>query len=217
MANYPASQSPGSTVSAHLARLVALLSVVLVACLPPSGSAISSDEPEPGRLELFAVDPFEKPIGYSLVRGNAKQQVEARFGKPQALQTWQADDRTSAAKLNFYRFTYPGLVFVVGEGEDRARSWIESIELSDGHPALKFGLGIGVSADTVATTFAPASTSRSVSAPVPGPTSRTVSPGLSLAAYEDRNDTSVESYVELTFTLDDSGVVQKILIETISL
>ena len=206
MANYPASQSPGSTVSAHLARLVALLSVVLVACLPPSGSAISSDEPEPGRLELFAVDPFEKPIGYSLVRGNAKQQVEARFGKPQALQTWQADDRTSAAKLNFYRFTYPGLVFVVGEGEDRTRSWIDSIELSDGHPALKFGLGIGVSADTVATTFAPAKAVRGAS-----------DLRLATTVYEDRNDTSVESYVELTFTLDDSGVVQKILIETISL
>lgn len=206
MANYPASQSLGSTASAHLARLLALLSVVLVACLPPSGSAVSSDEPEPGRLERFAVDPFQEPIGYSLVRGNAKQQVEARFGKPQALQTWQADDRTSAAKLNFYRFTYPGLVFVVGEGEDRARSWMDSIDLSDGHPALKFGLGVGVSADTVATTFAPANAVR-------GPSDLR----LATTVYEDRNDTSVESYVELTFRLDGAGVVQEILIETISL
>ena len=129
-----------------------------------------------------------------------------RFGKPQALQTWQADDRTSAAKLNFYRFTYPGLVFVVGEGEDRARSWIESIELSDGHPALKFGLGIGVSADTVATTFAPAKAVRGAS-----------DLRLATTVYEDRNDIAVESYVELTFRLDGAGVVQKILIETISL
>lgn len=59
----------------------------------------------------------------------------------------------------------------MGEGEDRTRSWIDSIELSDGHPALKFGLGVGVSADTVAATF----------------------------------------------RLDEAGVVQKILIETVSL
>ena len=174
--------------------------------MPPSGSAVSSEKPEPGRLELFAVDPFQEPTGYSLVRGNAKQKIEARFGEPQALQTWQTHDSTSAAKLNFYRFTYPGLVLVVGEGEDRTRSWIDSIELSDGHPGLKFGLGIGVSADTVATTFAPSDSTRGAS-------------DLRLAStvYEDRNDISVESYVELTFRLDEAGVVQKILIETVSL
>ena len=206
MTNFPVSQSPGSAMNAHLARLVALLSIALVACLLPSGSAVSSEEPEPGRLELFAVDPFQDPIGYSLVRGNAKQQIEARFGEPQELETWQADDRTSAAKLNFYRFTYPGLVFVVGESEDRARSWIDSIELSEGHPALKFDLGVGVSADTVATTFAPANSVRSAS-----------ELRLATTIYEDRNDISVQSNVELTLRLDGAGVVQNILIETIPL
>ena len=193
-------------MSAHLARLLALMSVALVACVPPSGPAISSEEPESGRLELFAVDPFQESIGHSLVLGNAKQQIEARFGEPQELRTWQADDHTGVAKLNFYRFTYPGLVFVVGEGEDQTRSWIDSIELSDGHPALKFGLRVGVSADTVATTFAPANSVQRASE-------------LSLATmvYEHLNDISVESNVELTFRLDAVGVVQKILIETIAL
>ena len=102
MTDFPVPQSPGSAMSA---RQVALLSIALVACLPPSGSAVSSKEAEPGRLDLFAVDPFQKPIGYSLVGGDAKQQIEAHFGEPQALQTWQADDSTSSAKLNFYRCT----------------------------------------------------------------------------------------------------------------
>lgn len=194
-------------MNAHLARVLAVLSVALVACLPPSGPAISSDEPEePGRLEAFAVDPFQEPIGHSLVLGDAKPKIEARFGEPQALETWQADDRTSTAKLNFYRFTYPGLNFVIGEADDRSRSWIDSIELSDGHPPLKYGLGIGVDADAVAAAFAPAESVR-----------RAGDLRLEAMAYEELNNRSVESYVELAFTLDEAGVVQKILIETIAL
>jgi hypothetical protein len=161
---------------------------------------------EPGRLALFAVDPFQNSIGHSLVLGDAKQRIEGRFGEPQELKASQADDRSSAAKLNFYRLAYPGLVFVVGQSEDRARSWIETIELSDGHPALKFGLGIGVSADTVASVFDPANMVRSAS-----------DLRLATAVYEDLNDISVESNVELTFRLDSDGIVQKILIETIAL
>lgn len=193
-------------MSAQLTRLVALLSVALVACLPPTGPAVGSEKPESGRLEAFAVDPFHQTIGHSLVLGNAKQQIEARFGEPQELKTWQASDRTSAAELNFYQLTYPGVVFVVGESEDETRSWIDSIELSDGHPALKFGLGVGLSADTVAATFASASPVRSAG-----------DLRLTTMVHEEVNDVSIESYVELTFRLDDDGVVQEILIETIAL
>lgn len=165
-----------------------------------------AEQLEPDQLALFAVDPFQEPIGHSLVLGNAKQKIEARFGKPQELQTWQAGDQTSTANLNFYQFTYPGLVFVVGEGEDRTHSWIDSIELSDGHPSLKFGLGVGVSADTVTTAFSPVSSMRSAS-----------DLRLATAVYEDQKNKFVESNVELTFRFDSDGFVQKILIETIAL
>jgi hypothetical protein len=189
-----------------MGRLVAILSVALGACLPSSGPAVSSQEPEVSRIERFAMDPFEEPIGHSLALGNAKQQIDERFGDPQKLETWKADDRTGTGQLIFARFTYPGLVLVVGEGDDQSRSWIESVELFEGHPSLKFGLGVGVSADTVATTFAPANSVRTAGAV-----------RLATPIYEDLNDISVESYVELTFELDGNGVVQRILIETIAL
>lgn len=165
-----------------------------------------AEQLEPDQLALFAVDPFQEPIGHSLVLGNAKQKIEARFGKPQELQTWQAGDQTSTANLNFYQFTYPGLVFVVGEGEDRSRSWIDSIALSDGHPALKFGLGVGVNADTVTMAFSRASAMRSAS-----------DLRLTTTVDEDLNDVSVESSVQLTFRLDSAGVVQEITVETLTL
>ena len=193
-------------MSKYVRCLVAISTIALGACLPASGPAADSKEPEPSRIEVFAMDPFQEPIGHSLVLGDARQQVQARFGEPQELDTWTADDRTGTGRLTFFRFAYPGMVLVTGEGQDRSGSWIESIELFEGHPPLKFGLGVGVGADTVKATFEPANSVRSAGAV-----------GLETSIHEDRNGKSVESYVELTFELDGDGLVQRILIETIAL
>ena len=187
-------------------RRLAILLLTLGACLAAFGPAADSQESEPSRIEVFAMDPFQESLGHSLVLGDARQRVQARFGEPKELETWKADDRTGTGRLTFFRFAYPGMVLVTGEGEDQSGSWIESIELSEGHPPLKFGLGVGVGADTVEATFESANSARTAGAVL-----------LATSIYEDRNDKHVESYVELKFDLERDGVVQRILIETIAL
>lgn len=94
-------------------------------------------------MRHFAMDPFENPIGHSLVLADAKRKVMERFGAPIQNETRTRQDRTSDAVFTISVLHYAGLKFVIGQAEEAGASWIEKIEITGNEYSLKYGLKIG--------------------------------------------------------------------------
>ena len=107
------------------------------------------------RLQAFAIDPFEEPIGDWVQNQDAKSLVIKRFGEPPSTEVSKRSDRTSDEILTEYVFDYDGLRFRIGESEVGDRSWVMVTEVTGDAHDLKFGLHIGSSRSEVIAAFRP--------------------------------------------------------------
>jgi hypothetical protein len=99
----------------------------------------------------FLFDPFDPPIGRSLVLGDAEERVRDRFGEPHSIdRTTGTDDRDPTATVERVVSRYPGLVVETVRNLNFGGSWIRQVELTDQQYALKFGLGVGASRSALA-------------------------------------------------------------------
>jgi hypothetical protein len=99
----------------------------------------------------FLFDPFDPPIGRSLVLGDAEARVRDRFGEPQTVdRTVGTDKRDPTLTVERVISRYPGLVVETLRDLDSGRSWIQQMELTDRRYALQLGIGIGVSRSALA-------------------------------------------------------------------
>lgn len=108
------------------------------------------------RLQAFALDPFEKPIGDSKGSVGERAKLLERFGRPNKQESSRFPDRTSDLMLTYMFLQYDGVAFHVIEDEDHKHSWIERIEITGNSHALKYGLHIGSTRSAVISLFQPA-------------------------------------------------------------
>lgn len=126
-------------------RILAMFAMgILVAC-NGSSTATGDERSAAQRLQAFALDPLEEPIGDWVSDQNALAVLASRFGEPLAVDVVDVPDRTSDAMLEEQVIDYGGLRFLVGASKSGARSWIMETEISGNAHAMKFGLEIGAS------------------------------------------------------------------------
>ena len=159
-------------------------------------------------LQVFSLDPFEEPIGYSLVLGDVRERVIQRFGEPQETMITFEVDRYGGegSEIRLSTLHYPGLIIKIGDRPGYKRSWLNGLEITGEQYQLKFKLEIGASHQDV------------LDALQPGNYNDT--PGL-LKMYEDiwekrygdraENDTRVDGSVGLVFEFDATDRVSKII------
>jgi len=140
----------GMRASWLVASTFVLLSSGIQASSPVDGL---NDNPS-ARL-LFALDPFEKPIGYSISEGNAKERILRRFGEPLEEKVSTVPTRFPGETFSWYIFRFEDVAFEVGKWPDREHSWIISIEISGNAHSLKSAVRIGSSREQVISAFSP--------------------------------------------------------------
>ncbi|HNP65812.1 MAG TPA: hypothetical protein PKH39_17905 [Woeseiaceae bacterium] len=193
---------------------------LMCACMQPSDPAAAQASnvrealatEEISSLQDFLLEPFSEPLGYSMVSGNAIEQITKRYGAPNQDTAQRYPDPTSDAVLTSRKLEYDGISFVVGTSEVGSRSWIESIEITGAQHLLKHRLAVGARRDAVVAALKP---------------EKFVDTGEYLAMAssisEERTDTEnrpgetvrVEGYFELYFYFDAADKVKKIMIESV--
>lgn len=124
-------------------------------------SSVSASNPaegvndDPSARLRFAMDPFEIPISYSWSRGDAKDQILQRFGKPTENSVSTRETRFVGEVQTSFRFKFADIQFVVGQMNDRPNTWIEQIEIVGNTHVLKNGVQIGTSRAQIVSLFAP--------------------------------------------------------------
>jgi hypothetical protein len=182
------------------------------ALLSATSSIAGEFESEFSRLQVFALDPFDPPIGNSMVLGNAIPKLVKRFGEPEATTTTIYPDRTSDRMVGHTTMRYPGLIFDLFEDEHRERSTIKKTEILSANHRLKFGVTIGSTVDDILTAFE-------------GENHLKTGRNLRMSAHisETRTDTTFrpneevtgEAYIEITFELSETDRVTRIVLESI--
>jgi hypothetical protein len=196
----------------HFALLCAMLAISLIG--RADAQEVVGSSADDSRLHALFHEPFEKPLGYSLVLGDARQRIITRFGQPRSRESKRYAARTSDELLWNTVFSYDGMTIAIGESEDRSISWLESIEITNDEHPLRFGVEVGAFSDDIAKAF-------------PGIQFVEVDEELRYFAeiWESRTDSkylpgqvvTVGSAMELSIFLDDAGRVSRILIESIEL
>jgi len=128
---------------------------LLCACAQSTAAVDEESLASAYRLQRFAIDPFEEPIGNSFSLADAKAKIIERFGEPIEQESSKYPDRTSDEIFTRFIFQYDGIMFRVSENEAGNRSWIESIEVTGNTHALKYGLNMGSSRSDVVSVFLP--------------------------------------------------------------
>ena len=182
------------------------------ALLSATSSIAGEFESEFSRLQVFALDPFDPPIGNSMVLGNAIPKLVKRFGEPEATTTTIYPDRTSDRMVGHTTMRYPGLIFDLFEDEHPERSTIKKTEILSANHRLKFGVTIGSTVDDILTAFE-------------GENHLKTGRNLRMSAHisETRTDTTFrpneevtgEAYIEITFELSETDRVTRIVLESI--
>ena len=196
----------------RFAFLCAILAASLIGRADPQNVVESSADES--RLHALFHEPFEKPLGYSLVLGDASERLLTRFGQPKSQKSTRYAARTSNELLWNTVFSYDGMTISIGESEDRSRSWLDSIEIASHEYALRFGIELGAFRDDITKAF--------LGIPyVEGDEELRYHAEI----WESRTDSkylpgqlvTVGSAMELSLSLDDAGRVSRILLESIEL
>lgn len=196
----------------RFAFLCAILAVSLIGRADPQNVVESSADES--RLHAFFHEPFEKPLGYSLVLGDASERILTRFGQPKSQKSTRYAARTSNELLWNTVFSYDGMTVSIGESEDRSRSWLDSIKITSDEYALRFGVELGAFRDDITKAFFGIPYVEGVE-----------ELRYHAEIWESRTDSkylpgqvvTVGSAMELSLSLDDAGCVSRILIESIEL
>ena len=134
----------------HLAVAILFASSTVTASNPAEGM---NDNPS-ARVQ-FAMDPFDQGIEYSFARGDVKERVLQRFGKPVEETVSEVETRWPGQTETDYRLQFTDVAFSLGEDSDGSRSWIYQVEITGNAHRLKFGVQVGSSRAQIASLFTP--------------------------------------------------------------
>ena len=183
--------------------LILLATTAMGQSSPESNANTSADS---SALSAFFHEPFEQPLGFSFFAWDAKERILSRFGDPDSKKSSRHSSRTSQEKLWSTTLTYSGISFVIGESEDRSRTWIEKIDVQGGDHVLAYGLRIGSPRSDVEAAFRDAHYIE-------------FERGLRFVAevWEAKGQKTLTTAMELRIELGADGRVMRFLIESIEL
>jgi hypothetical protein len=190
------------------AFLCAILAIPLIGRADPQNVVESSADES--QLHAFFHEPFEKPLGYSLVLGDASERILTRFGQPMSRKSTRYAARTSNELRWNTVFSYDGMTISIGESEDRSRSWLESIEITNDECPLRFGVEVGAFPDDITKAFRG---SRYVEVDEELRYFAEIWESRTDSKYLPGQEVTVRSAMQLSLSLDDAGRVSRILIE----
>lgn len=129
--------------------------ILLFSTNTQAASPVDGLNDNPSIRLAFALDPFAKPIGYSILDGDAKESVLCRFGDPDEQNVSTVPTRFPGEAYTSYEIRYKDVSFKVGKWPDRNHSWIESIEIFGNAHELKSGVRMGMTRNEIAAIFSP--------------------------------------------------------------
>ena len=161
---------------------------------------------ESSALSAFFHEPFQQSLGYSFFLWDAKERILERFGDPISQSSSQYSARTSDEQLWSTKLEFSGIVFVIGESEDRTRTWLESIDVRGKEHILAYGLRIGSSRSDVLEAF---HDSQYIE----------FDGGIRFAeeVWEVRDEVTLATAMELRIDIGEDGLVTRFMIESIEL
>jgi hypothetical protein len=165
-----------------------------------------SSSAQSSSLSAFFHEPFQQPLGYAFLQWNAKERILGRFGNPVSEFSSQYSARTSDEQLWSTKLEYKGITFVIGESEDRVKTWLQSIDIRGKEHILAHGLRVGSSRSDVVEAFC-------------GAQYIEYDGGIRFSAeiWEARGEVVLETAMELQIDIGDDDVVTRFLIESIEL
>ena len=185
---------------------VAFLLLLMGACASNEPQFIATEFSDNSPLQVFLLDPFEEPIGHSMVLSDAKEKTLQRFGEPQKVDIVSKPDRYADGDVTHSTLHYAGLVIEIAEYSGQSHSWLNRIEITGEQYQLKYDLRIGASHQDVLDSLQPSSYSDT--------------PSL-LKMHEDiwerrfgdspEDDVQVGSSAQLMFEFDATDRVSKIM------
>jgi len=166
----------------------------------------TSSSAQSSTLSAFFHEPFQQPLGYGFFLANAKERILERFGDPISESSSRYSARTSDEQLWSTRLEYGGITFVIGESADRARTWLESIDVRGKEHILANGLRVGSSRSDVVEAF---HDSHYIG----------YDGGIRFGTeiWEARGNVTLATAMELQIDIGDDDVVTRFMIESIEL
>jgi len=177
-------------------------------CYADDRHFIAAEYSDSTPLQVFSFDPFEEPIGYSMVIGDVREKVLQRFGEPKNIKIAFEFDKYSVelAQIRFSTLHYPGLKIVIADRPGNSEAWLNGIEITGEQYRLKYKLGVGANHQDVLDALQPGS--------------YTDTPGLLKMRAElwekqfgdcPEHDSRVDASVELVFEFDATDQVSNIM------
>ncbi len=127
-----------------MARFVTLLLLLIGACASDAQQANDAESSPLSALQNFLLDPFEQPIGHSMVLSDAKEKILQRFGEPQKVDIVSIPNRYAEGDIKYSTLHYSGLAIQIAEYPGRSESWLTRIEITGEQYQLKNDLRTGV-------------------------------------------------------------------------
>ncbi len=118
-----------------------------------AGSPLDGFNDNPTKRLRFAVDPFEVPIGYLMLKGNSQEMILRRFGEPDEVEESTIQTQFPGETYTLFTYRFIDITFIVGKWPDREWSWIERIDIVGNSQKLKYDIRIGSSFEQVSATF----------------------------------------------------------------
>ena len=93
---------------ASMTPLLIFVFVLAGTCSANERQFIAAEFSDSTALQAFLLDPFEKPIGRSMVLSDAKEEVLQRFGEPQQVEIVSIPDRYADGDITHSTLHYAG-------------------------------------------------------------------------------------------------------------
>ena len=186
------------------------LLLAVSACASTQSDFVAVEYNDISPLTLFLLDPFEEPIGHSLVYSDVGERILERFGESESTDVTYEVDRYGAegSENRISTLHYPGLTIQIGDrsGTGNKNVWLIEIELTGKQYRLKHELGIGANHQDVLIALQPASYNDS-------PNALTMRKEVWEKRFADdsENDVQVGTTARLRFEFDESDQIKKIV------
>lgn len=126
-----------------MARIAVFLSLLIGACASDAQLASDAGSSQLATLQEFLLDPFEEPIGHSMVLSDVKEKTLQRFGEPKKVDIVSKPDRQTDGDIQYSTLHYAGLLIQIAERPGRSHSWLTRIEITGEQYQLKNDLRVG--------------------------------------------------------------------------
>jgi len=160
------------------------------------------------RVVEFLYDPFDPPLTYSIVLGDAAARVLERFGKPRHEKSTIGSARGDPTeKSEYLTWEYDGMTVEMDGPVGESSRWISRVQLTGSSYKLKFGIRIGATRAEISSAL----NEKLPPSPVPYLVTSQYSERRTDVPGHDGEQISVLTYDELTIEFDESDKAKRLV------